>query len=112
VAEDDPAGDPVVLLGYPNDGPLTAVAATAGKPRKVLAPDAYGRNLRLRTIVPLRGEVEHGESGGPIVDEDGEVVAMVFAAATEGEGGFGVPLEAIERGLEAPLEPTSTGPCA
>jgi S1-C subfamily serine protease len=110
-ADEPPAGDDVVLLGYPNDGPLIGTAATAGRPRKVLAPDIYSRRLRLRTVVPLRGPVEHGESGGPVIDERGNVVAMVFAAAREGQGGFGVPVQDVEAGLETELTPVSTGPC-
>jgi S1-C subfamily serine protease len=112
IAGEAPSGDPVVLLGYPNDGPLTGTAVTAGHPRKVLAPDIYTSRLRLRTVVPLRGRVEHGESGGPVIDREGNVVAMVFAAARQGQGGFGVPTEAVEAGLDSELTPVSTGPCA
>jgi len=102
----------VVLLGYPGDGPLTAAKATAGLPTKVVAPDAYGRHHRLRTVVPLRGRVERGDSGGPVVNARGRVVAMMFAATTLGEGGFGVPVEEVLKGLESPLERVSSGPCA
>jgi S1-C subfamily serine protease len=112
IAGEPPSGDRVVLLGYPNDGPLTGTAVTAGRPRKVLAPDIHSKRLRLRTVVPLRGRVEHGESGGPVVDGQGEVVAMVFAASRQGQGGFGVPVEAVEAGLDTALDPVSTGPCA
>ena len=44
LASEPPDNDEVVLLGYPNDGPLTAVAGTAGQPLKVFAPDAYGES--------------------------------------------------------------------
>jgi S1-C subfamily serine protease len=112
VGDDPSSGERVVLLGYPNDGPLTAAAGRAGQPRKVLAPDAYGGRVRLRTIVPLRGKVEHGDSGGPVIDAAGRVVAMIFAASTHGGGGFGVPLEEIENGLEGQVREADTGPCA
>jgi S1-C subfamily serine protease len=101
----------VVLLGYPHDGPLTATAGTAGTPIKILTPDAYGRHLRLRTVVPLRGDVQRGDSGGPVVDASGRVVAMMFAASQDGGGGFGVPMEEIAKGLTSPLSPVSPGPC-
>jgi S1-C subfamily serine protease len=110
-ARDQSQGERVVLLGYPLDGPLTAVAGRAGTPRKALAPDAYGRKLRLRSIVPLRARVKHGDSGGPVVDTDGRVVAMVFGAARTGRGGFAVPVDEIVRGLSSRLEPVSSGPC-
>ena len=113
IAEAEPSADHVVLLGYPNDGPLTGTAATAGRARKVLTPDAYSRRLRLRTVVPLRGRVEHGESGGPVIDEQGDVVAMIFAAARQGAGGFGVPVSDVETALEKRHDrAVDTGPCA
>jgi hypothetical protein len=101
----------VVLLGYPRDGGLDATAGTAGRPRPVLAPDAYGRGVRPRTVVPLRGRVEPGESGGPVVDARGSVVAMIFGGARSGDGGFAVPVHLVLRGLERRLRPVSPGPC-
>jgi hypothetical protein len=106
-----PYPKPVVLLGYPHDGALRATAGTAGKPRSVLAPDAYRRRVRPRTVVPLRGEVEPGESGGPAVDGRGSVVAMIFGGARTGDGGFAVPVELVVRGLRTRLRQVSPGPC-
>jgi hypothetical protein len=106
-----PYPKPVVLLGYPHDGALRATAGTAGKPRSVLAPDAYRRRVRPRTVVPLRGDVEPGESGGPAVDGRGSVVAMIFGGARTGDGGFAVPVELVVRGLRTRLRQVSPGPC-
>jgi S1-C subfamily serine protease len=111
LAAEQPDRDPVVLLGYPEDGPLTAVPGSAGRPRKVLAQDAYGRKVRLRTVVPLRGAVRHGDSGGPVIDERGRVVAMIAAASRQGDGGFGVPKGEITTALASELRPVSSGPC-
>jgi uncharacterized membrane protein required for colicin V production len=102
---------PVVLLGYPRDGALTATAGTAGEPRTVLAPDAYRNRVRPRLVVPLRGSVAPGESGAPVVDRRGAVVAMIFGGTKRGEGGFGVPIEIVLRGVSTPLRPVSSGPC-
>ena len=101
----------VILVGYPRDGPLTASAGTAGGPRGVLAPDAYGRHVRSRTVIPLRGRVQPGESGGPVVDRRGAVLAMIFGGTRRGEGGFGVPVELVVRGLRRMRGPVATGPC-
>jgi S1-C subfamily serine protease len=109
--EEDGFPKPVVLLGYPRDGALTAVAGTAGEPRTVLAPDAYRRRVRPRQVVPLRGSVEPGESGGPVIDRRGAVVAMIFGGTRRGEGGFGVPVELVLHGLDTTLRVVSPGPC-
>ena len=106
-----PSDDQVVLLGYPRDGALTAVAGTAGNPTNVFAPDAYGGHTRLRTVVPLRGKVQRGDSGGPVINGNGRVVAMIFAASTRGASGFGVPAAKIAAALEPPLRPIDPGPC-
>jgi S1-C subfamily serine protease len=102
---------PVVILGYPRDGALVGVAATAGAPRTVIAPNAYGRNVGPRNVVPLRGQVEPGESGGPVVDSQGGVVAMIFGGAKNGGNGFAVPVSAVRDALPKATQPVSSGPC-
>jgi S1-C subfamily serine protease len=102
---------PVAILGYPRDGPLTATAASAGEPRTVIAPDAYDRRAGPRQVVPLRGRVRPGESGGPVVDARGGVVAMIFAGAKHEASGFAIPVGLVLRGLSANLHPVSSGPC-
>jgi S1-C subfamily serine protease len=108
-----PNGAAAVLIGYPDNGPLTAVAGRAGDPITALAPDAYGRHVHPRTVVPLRGVLRHGDSGGPVVNRSGRVVAMMFAADQGGgvAGGFGVPLEAIRNALTSVRAHAHTGPC-
>jgi S1-C subfamily serine protease len=101
----------VVILGYPRDGALVGVAATAGAPRTVIAPNAYGRHTGPRSVVPLRGTVEPGESGGPVVDSDGGVVAMIFGGAKDGGNGFAVPVSVVRDALPDATGPVASGPC-
>ena len=102
---------PVALLGYPRNGPLTATAGTAGDPRTVISPDAYGRRARPRVVVPLRGDVQPGESGGPVVDRRGRVVAMIFGGTRQGRGGYAVPVDLVIQVAGERLRGVSTGPC-
>ena len=85
----------MALLGYPRNGALTATAGTAGDSRTVLSPGAYGGRVRPRVVVPLRGAVQPGESGGPVVDRRGRVVAMIFGGTRDGQGGYAVPVELV-----------------
>jgi uncharacterized membrane protein required for colicin V production len=95
MASSEPSGAAVAMLGYPEGGPLHVVAGRSGHVTEVLSPNAYGSHDHLRAVVPLRGVLRHGDSGGPVVNSSGQVVAMMFAADTHGQGGFGVPLDAI-----------------
>jgi S1-C subfamily serine protease len=112
LARQDADGGNVALVGYPENGGLTVNAGRAGASVTVITPDAYGNHVHARTVVPLRGLLRHGDSGGPVINPAGRVVAMMFAADSQGHGGFGVPTEAI-RALDADVSPrpVSTGAC-
>jgi S1-C subfamily serine protease len=104
-------GEPVVILGYPGDGAFTATPGRIGRTIALLTEDAYGRGPVRRTITTLRGEVRHGNSGGPAVDARGAVATTVFAASRVGSRGFGVPDDPVRDALERARRPVSTGPC-
>ena len=111
LARRPPGVQAVVLLGYARNGPLKATAATAGPPVNVVAPDIYRRRMKVRTVVPLRGRVEPGESGGPALDRGARVIAMIFGKAGRGHDGLAVPAALVRRALASPLRPVSTGDC-
>jgi hypothetical protein len=100
----------VVLIGYPHDGRLAVFPGRAGSATTVIAPNAYGSDVGPRSVMPLRGILRHGDSGGPVITPDGRVTAMMFAAEAHGDGGFGVPLDPI-RSLIAHPRLAGTGPC-
>ncbi len=105
-------GTSVAIVGYPENGPLNAIPGRIGSTVKVLSQDAYGRGPIQRTVTSLSGNVRHGNSGGPAVDASGAVEATVFAARTNGSGGYGVPASLIRNALSRARGPVSTGPCA
>ncbi|MGN6377930.1 MAG: CvpA family protein [Gaiellales bacterium] len=111
MAAGQPSSAAVAMIGFPEGGPLRRVPGRSGHVTEVLSPDAYGGHVHLRAVVPLRGLLLHGDSGGPVVDSSGQVVAMMFAADARGDGGFGVPLDAIRSILNRPLHRVPTGPC-
>jgi len=105
-------GAAVAILGYPENGPLDAVPGRIGTTATVLSEDAFGRGPVLRAVTSFSGLVRHGNSGGPAVDATGAVQATVFAARTDGRGGFGVPASLVRPALASASGPVSTGPCA
>lgn len=109
-------GEPAAILGFPLDGSFRARAGRLGQTQQVDTQNAYGQGHVLREITALRGTVKPGNSGGPLVDSHGRVLATVFAAitGTSRPGGFAIPnsvvtaLLARARGRDAPV---GTGHC-
>jgi S1-C subfamily serine protease len=115
LAGDPRAGTSAAILGYPGNGPYDVRAGRLGATRAVITQDAYGLGPVRRSITSLRGAVRSGNSGGPMVDAQGEVVTTVFAATTGGpRGGFGVPNAVVRATLRRAQASNgvSTGPCA
>ena len=105
-------GAAVAIVGYPEDGPLTATPSRVGRTATVLTQNAYGRGPVSRTVTALAGNIRHGDSGGPAIDTLGRVQATVFAARIGSDGGFGTPTSIVADALRASHEPVSTGSCA
>jgi hypothetical protein len=101
------------ILGFPLDGPFRVRAARVGDTQAVQTQDAYGDGPVRRTIVGLRGLIQPGNSGGPVVDRRGRVLATVFAATTSGpRGGYGIPNDLVRAALQDASRQVSTGSCA
>jgi S1-C subfamily serine protease len=111
VSANPSSGTRVALIGYPGGGPRRAAAGTIGSRAQVWTPDAYQRGHAFRTVIPIRGTILHGDSGGPAIDRSGHVVAMMFAAADGGGGGYGVPVSDVEHGIGEQHGSADTGPC-
>jgi hypothetical protein len=114
IRDDPPSGVSAAIVGFPENGPLDVRAGRIGSARTVTTQDAYGRGPVRRRIVPLRGLVRSGNSGGPMIDRRGRVVTTVFAATVGGaqSGGYGVPNDVVRRDIADVAGPVSTGPCA
>jgi S1-C subfamily serine protease len=87
-------GESGAILGYPQNGPFRRRPGRLGETQVTATTDAYG-NATLREISSLRGLVQPGNSGGPMVDSAGRVIGTVFAEITNAPrgrpGGFAVP---------------------
>jgi S1-C subfamily serine protease len=98
---------PVVLIGYPGNGPLTRIPGRLGGTSAFVTRDAYGRGPITRTVTAIRGVVQPGLSGGPGVDGQGRVRTTVFARRPAERGGYGIPSEVVRATL---AQAEGTGP--
>jgi S1-C subfamily serine protease len=77
-----PQGTQGVVLGYPGGGPFTADGAGVMALFQAEGRDIYGHGLTVRDVYEVDAEVRPGNSGGPLVLPDGEVVGVVFSRST------------------------------
>jgi len=112
IASERVEGGRAAVLGYPENGPYVLAPARIGETRTTVSEDSYGRGPIDRQILALGGRVRSGNSGGPVVDDAGEVVGIVFAATTKGTpGGFAIPAELVPAALRQTRDSVDTGPC-
>jgi len=106
-------GTSVAIVGYPKNGPLTSTPGRIGLTTAALTQDAYGHGPVERIITAVAGAIEHGDSGAPAIDANGNVEATIFAARIGSKGGYGVPGAPVVRALDSvSRKPVSTGDCA
>ncbi|MCY1383528.1 Serine protease [compost metagenome] len=81
----------------------------------VLVPDIYGSNAAPEDVYRLAGDVQPGNSGGPLLTTEGQVAGVIFAKATsDADLGFAItmddlgPVAAQAAGLSSPV---SSGQC-
>ncbi|MFC5065555.1 MarP family serine protease [Actinomycetospora atypica] len=109
-------GDNSVALGYPLDGPFSSSPAKVRQRIQLRGPDIYDSQTVTRDVYTIRGTVKSGNSGGPLVNPQGEVIGVVFGAAVDqGDTGFVLTADQVRSALDAAGGATSrvsTGSCA
>jgi S1-C subfamily serine protease len=76
------SGTPAVVLGYPGGGEFNAGPAAVLDEFAASGHNIYGSGLTLRSVYEIQATVIPGNSGGPLVTKNGDVIGVVFAAST------------------------------
>lgn len=115
VGEPLSAGDEGFVMGYPSGGPFTAGPAIVQARDTSQVNNIYGEDPSDLEIYQVNADVRQGNSGGPLVDTEGNVVGVIFARAMEGNAvGFAVTAEEAGSVLTQPdayTDTVSTGQC-
>jgi S1-C subfamily serine protease len=114
-AQEAAPGSDAVVVGYPNDGPFQADPARVIRVQDARGQDIYQSDTVEREIYSIRGVVQQGNSGGPLVDRRGQVLGVVFAAAADDRSvGYALTWDEVDgpaaqaRSQSAAVD---TGPC-
>ncbi len=108
-------GEPAAVIGFPLGGRQTAEPARIDRVAQFDVEPLTGGPTSVANILAFRAKVQPGNSGGPVVAEDGSVLGLVVAQALgqRTEAAYGVPsvdlLKVIAQG--AARMPVSTGRC-
>lgn len=109
------SGETVTFMGYPKGGPFAAKPATVQGVGNIQTIDSEtGKANPTRQVYQIAADVQHGNSGGPMLTQDGTVVGVVFAKATEGQTGYAITASTLKQALAANgnnTTPVSTGQC-
>ena len=108
-------GDRAAVIGFPFGGEQRIVSARIDRVATYDVEPLGGGSAVGAEVLAFRADVEPGNSGGPVVAEDGSVLGMVVAKGLgqRTEAAYGVAGAVLERALAqgAARQPASTGSC-
>jgi S1-C subfamily serine protease len=91
-----------VVLGFPEDGPLTIGPAGVAASITAVGRNIYNQGSVVRHVYQIDADVEPGNSGGPMVAPDGRVVGVVFSRSTsQGDVGYALASPGVLQRVDA-----------
>ena len=113
--EDMVRGNSAAFVGYPAGGPQQVRGAVVASKATVSIANIYGEDPSQLSVYQLTAEVAQGNSGGPLLDESGDAVGLIFAKSrSDDEVGFALSLAEMREALNAGGHRTTsikTGAC-
>lgn len=90
-------GTSTAIEGYPFGGPITVNAALVQHVTLADSPNIYGLGASPREVYTLAGQVNPGNSGGPLLTLDGDVVGAIFAKSADQQNvGYAMTLTELQ----------------
>ena len=108
------SGTQAIVMGYPGGGGFVATPARIRELIELSGPDIYRSATVNREVYTVRASVEQGNSGGPLIDLNGQVLGVVFGAAVDdNDTGFVLTAKEVAAQLAhiGDTAPVATGEC-
>ena len=108
------SGDNAMVMGFPGNGAFTVSPVRVRERLNISGPDIYATGRIDREAFTLRGSIRQGNSGGPLLSTNGEVLGVVFGTAVDGnDTGYALTARQMDQvvgeyeGLTAPVDTQS-----
>lgn len=116
VSEGATTGQSVAFAGYPLGGPLAIRAAAVQGTSSVSIQSDGATTPHALQVYSLSGNIQQGNSGGPLLNLDGEIVGAVFAKSTsQANVGYALTMDEVGPVIEAAAsltQPVDVGSCS
>ena len=102
-----------IAIGYPGGQNQPRVApARVEERRTAVGRDIYGTDRTEREVLFLSARLQQGDSGSPLVDDEGNVAGVVFAVSPDQPTtAYALDVDELRSALEAPIQRGMTGAC-
>ncbi|MFD3331578.1 MarP family serine protease [Streptomyces sp. NPDC058700] len=99
--EDARSGDGAIVAGFPENGSYDVRSARVRGRINADGPDIYRRGDVRRDVYSLYATVRQGNSGGPLLTEDGKVYGVIFARSLDDANtGYALTVDEIREDIE------------
>lgn len=89
-------GETAAFAGYPLGGPLQVRAAKVLTEGPLMVPHISNGQRSLQDVYQLAGNVQSGNSGGPVLDDEGNVTGVIFAkSSTDQKLGYAFTMDVV-----------------
>jgi S1-C subfamily serine protease len=93
-------GSEAVVAGFPGGGELTATPARVRGVIAARGENIYGDIGVEREVYAFRSNVRSGNSGGPLVDNQGRILGLVFGSSIDSDLGYALTNAELEVALQ------------
>ncbi|HTN81923.1 MAG TPA: MarP family serine protease [Acidimicrobiales bacterium] len=106
-------GDSGAVYGHPGGGDLRAAPFSVAERVQAEGKDLFGDRRIVRDVLVLSASLRPGDSGAPVVREDGTVIGIAFAVAPDRSSvGYALTSDELQAVMSGALDtPVSTGHC-
>ncbi|MCB0993859.1 MAG: serine protease [Acidimicrobiales bacterium] len=113
VSSADQVASTGLVLGVPSADAVTPIPFRVERQVTLRVSDIYGDHPVGRAVLELVADIRSGDSGGGLIDPDGRLVGVIFAASGDDSGrAYALTLDTIDSILAGPLDqPVGTGDC-